>query len=58
MRSDMVLYSECERIIYYIELRIPFEDAIEEAFVGWHAIIWDWCLDNYAVHIKDIHVKS
>ena len=28
----MVLYSECERIVYLIELIIPFEDAIEEAF--------------------------
>ena len=28
----MVLYSECERIVYFIELTIPFEDAIEEAF--------------------------
>ena len=27
MRSDMVLY-----IVYFIELTIPFEDAIEEAF--------------------------
>ena len=32
MRPDMVLYSECERIVYFIELTIPFEDAIEEAF--------------------------
>ena len=32
MRPDMVLYSECKRIVYIIELTIPFEDAIEEAF--------------------------
>ena len=32
MRPDMVLYSECECIVYFIELMIPFEDAIEEAF--------------------------
>ena len=32
VRPDMVLYSECERIVYFIELTIPFEDAIEEAF--------------------------
>ena len=32
MRPDMVLYSECERIVYFIELTIPFEDKIEEAF--------------------------
>ena len=28
----MELYSECERIVYFIELMIPFEDANEEAF--------------------------
>ena len=28
----MVLYSECERMVYLIELTIPFEDVIEEAF--------------------------
>ena len=28
----MVLYSECDRIIYFLELTIPFEDAIEESF--------------------------
>ena len=27
-----MLYSECERIVYFFELTIPFEDAIEEAF--------------------------
>ena len=32
MRPDMVLYSECECVVYFIELTIPFEDAIEEAF--------------------------
>lgn len=32
MRPDMALYSECERIFYFIELMIPFEDANEEAF--------------------------
>ena len=32
MRPDMVLYSECERIVYFIELMIPFEDVIEKAF--------------------------
>ena len=32
MRPDMVLYSECEHIIYFIELMIPLEDVIEEAF--------------------------
>ena len=46
MRPDMELYSECERIVYFIELIIPFEDATEEAserkklkYVerGWHA---------------------
>ena len=31
-RPDIVLYSECERIVYFFELTIPFEDAIEEAF--------------------------
>ena len=29
---DMVLYSEFECIVYFIELRILFEDVIEEAF--------------------------
>ena len=28
----MVLYSECELIVYFTELMIPFEDAIEKAF--------------------------
>src|SRR4029434_2253574 len=30
----MVLYSKCKYLynVYFIELRIPFEDAIEEAF--------------------------
>ena len=28
----MVLYSECEHIVYFIALTIPFEDAIEEPF--------------------------
>ena len=28
----MVLYSVSERIVYFIELIIPFEDAIERAF--------------------------
>ena len=32
MRLDMVLYSECEHIVYLIELTILFEDVIEEAF--------------------------
>ena len=30
----MVLYSECECIYYFIELTIPFEDAIEEISKG------------------------
>lgn len=33
MTPDMMSYYECERIVYvYIELTIPFEDTIEEAF--------------------------
>ena len=32
MRPDMVLYSECERIVYFTELTISLEDAIYEAF--------------------------
>ena len=32
MRPDMVSYPECECIVYFIKLSIPFEDAIEEAF--------------------------
>ena len=32
MRPDMVLYSECEHTVYFIELMIPFEDVIEKAF--------------------------
>ena len=32
MKPDMMLYSECVHIVYFIELMIPFEDAIEEAF--------------------------
>ena len=32
MRPDTVLYTECECIVYFIKLPIPFEDAIEEAF--------------------------
>ena len=27
------LYSECERVVYLIELMIPFEDAMEEVFI-------------------------
>ena len=27
-----LLYSECERIVYLIELTIPFEGVIEDAF--------------------------
>ena len=30
MIPGMVLYSECKRIVYFIELTLPFEDAIEE----------------------------
>ena len=30
----MLLYSECERIVYLTELTIPFEDVTEEAFEG------------------------
>ena len=30
----MVLYSECEHILNFNELTIPFENAIEEAFEG------------------------
>ena len=29
MRPDMVLYSECERIVYFTELIIPLEHVIE-----------------------------
>ena len=32
MRPDMALYSEGEGVVYFIELTIPFEDMIEEAF--------------------------
>ena len=32
MRPDGVLFSKCDRIVYFIELTIPFEDVIEEAF--------------------------
>ena len=32
MRPDMVLYSECECIVHFIELTISFEDEIAEAF--------------------------
>ena len=32
MRPDIVLYSECEHIVYFTELTIHFEDAIEKAF--------------------------
>ena len=32
MTPDMVLYSECEHLVYFIELMIPFEDIIEEDF--------------------------
>ena len=28
----MVLYSGCERIVYFIELTIVFQSVIEEAF--------------------------
>ena len=28
----MVLYSECRLVVYFIELTIPLEDAIEEGF--------------------------
>lgn len=28
----MVLCCKCERFVYIIELMIPFEDAMEEAF--------------------------
>ena len=31
MRPDMVLNSECERIVY-VESKIPFEDAVEVKF--------------------------
>ena len=30
MRPDMVLYSQWEPIVHFIEFMIPFEDAIEE----------------------------
>ena len=30
--TDMVLFSECEHIVYFTELTIPFEDAVEKAF--------------------------
>ena len=29
MRLDRVLYSECERIVYFTELMIPFDDTID-----------------------------
>ena len=32
MRLDMVFYTECERIVYFIELPIPSEDVTEEVF--------------------------
>ena len=32
MRPGVVLYSECKCIVYFIELMIPFENAMEEAF--------------------------
>ena len=32
MRPDIVLYSERDHIVYSIELTVPFEDTIEEAF--------------------------
>ena len=32
MRPDMVLYSECEGIVYCFELTIPSEDTMEKAF--------------------------
>ena len=32
MRPDGVLFSKCERIVYFIELTIPFEGVTEEAF--------------------------
>ena len=32
IRPFIVLYSECERNVYFIELTIPFEDVIQEAF--------------------------
>ena len=32
MRPGMVLHSECEGLVYFTELTIPFEDAINEAF--------------------------
>ena len=31
-RPDMVLCSECESVVYFIELTIHFEDMIEKAF--------------------------
>lgn len=31
MRPDMVLYSECEWIVHFIEFMIPFKDGIQEA---------------------------
>ena len=30
-RPDMLLYSDCKCIVYFIELAIPFEDVIEKA---------------------------
>ena len=32
MKPDMVLYSECERLVYFTELTIAFEDVIKEPF--------------------------
>ncbi|KPP56772.1 hypothetical protein Z043_125576, partial [Scleropages formosus] len=32
LRPDIVLYSEGARVVYFTELTIPFEDALEDAF--------------------------
>ena len=44
MRPDMVLNSECEHVVYCIELTIPFEEAIEEAFESTQDP-WRWVLE-------------
>ena len=36
MRPDMVVYSDCECIVYFIGLTTPFEEAIKDAFERQH----------------------
>ena len=42
MRPDMMLYSECARIVYFIQLMIPFEDVPEE-------VLWR---DSVSLHLS------